>query len=38
MSMTKDQIKYAPDYDEAMTSIDDASYDKYGTYYGSYWS
>ena len=38
MSMTKDQIKNAPDYDEAMTSNDDAYYDKYGTYYGSYWS
>jgi hypothetical protein len=38
MSMTKDQIKNAPDYDEAMTSQDDAYYDKYGTYYSSYWS
>ena len=38
MSMTKDQIKNAPDFDEAMTADDDAYYDKYGTYYGSYWS
>ena len=38
VSMTKDQIKNAPDYDEAMTVNDDAYYDKYGTYYGSYWS
>jgi hypothetical protein len=38
VSMTKDQIKSAPDYDEAMTAQDDAYYDKYGTYYSSYWS
>ena len=38
VSMTKDQIKNAPDYDEAMTTQDDAYYDKYGNYYGSYWS
>ena len=38
VSMTKDQIKNAPDYDAAMTSDDEAYYDKYGTYYGSYWS
>jgi hypothetical protein len=35
--MTKDQIKQAPDYDEAMTAADDAYYDKYGDYYGT-WS
>jgi len=38
VSMTKDQIKNAPDYDEAMTGNDEAYYDKYGTYYSSYWS
>src|SRR6185437_16523132 len=27
VSMTKDQIKQAPDYDEAMTTNDDAYYD-----------
>jgi hypothetical protein len=37
VSMTKDQIKQAPDFDEA-TSRDDASYDRYGSYYGRYWS
>ena len=38
VSMTKDQIKNAPDYDEAMTTQDEAYYDQYGTYYSSYWS
>jgi hypothetical protein len=38
VSMTKDQIKQAPDYDEAMTADDDAYYDKYSSYYNSYWS
>ena len=38
VSMTKDQIKNAPDYDATMTGDDDTYYDKYGTYYGSYWS
>jgi len=38
VSMTKDQIKQAPDYDEAMTSDDDAYYDKYSDYYSPYWS
>jgi hypothetical protein len=33
MAMTKDQIKKAPDYDEAMTATDDAYYDKYSSYY-----
>jgi hypothetical protein len=28
VTMTKDQIKQAPDFDEAMTSDDDAYYDK----------
>ena len=36
--MTKDQIKNAPDYDATMTGDDETYYDKYGTYYGSYWS
>ena len=36
--MTKDQIKNAPDYDEAMTTTDDAYYDKYSSYYGPYGS
>jgi hypothetical protein len=38
VSMTKDQIKQAPDYDEAMTTDDDAYYDKYSDYYTPYWS
>src|SRR5579862_7154238 len=38
VSMTKDQIKQAPDYDDAMTADDDAYYDKYSDYYGRYWS
>ena len=38
VSMTKDQIKQAPDYDDAMTVTDDAYYDKYSSYYGPYWS
>ena len=33
VSMTKDQIKQAPDYDDAMTTADDAYYDKYSSYY-----
>jgi hypothetical protein len=36
VSMTKDQIKQAPDFDESMTSYDEAYYDKYGSYYGRY--
>jgi hypothetical protein len=36
VSMTKDQIKQAPDYDEAMRKEDDAYYDKYSSYYGPY--
>jgi hypothetical protein len=36
MAMTKDQIKQAPDYDEAMTAHDDAYYDKYSSYYSPY--
>jgi hypothetical protein len=36
VSMTKDQIKDAPDYDENMTAEDEAYYDKYGSYYGRY--
>jgi hypothetical protein len=38
VSMTKDQIKRAPDYDDAMTSYDDAYYDKYSSYYSPYGS
>ena len=38
VSMTKDQIKQAPDYDDAMTTNDDACYDKYSDYYGRYYS
>jgi len=38
MGMTKDQIKQAPDYDDAMTMSDDAYYDKYSDYYSPYWS
>ena len=38
VSMTKDQIKQAPDYDESMTTNDDAYYDKYSDYYTPYWS
>jgi hypothetical protein len=37
VAMTKDQIKSAPDYDESMTTYDDAYYDKYSSYYGA-WS
>ena len=36
VSMTKDQIKDAPDYDEHMRPEDEAYYDKYATYYGRY--
>ena len=35
VSMTKDQIKQAPDFDEAMTD-DDGHYDKYTDYYSPY--
>jgi hypothetical protein len=36
VSMTKDQIKQAPDYDEAMTTDDDAYYEKYSDYFSGY--
>jgi hypothetical protein len=36
VSMTKDQIKDAPDFDDSMSSYDDAYYDKYANYYGPY--
>ena len=36
VAMTEDQIKDAPDFDEAMTAADDAYYDKYGSYYSRY--
>jgi ribosomal 30S subunit maturation factor RimM len=38
VGMTKEQIKQAPDYDEAMTQHDDAYYDKYAGYYSPYGS
>ena len=38
VSMTKEEIKNAPDFDDAMTSTDDAYYDKYSSYYSPYWS
>jgi hypothetical protein len=37
VSMTKDQIKQAPDF-EKLTSDDDAYYDRYSTYYDRYYS
>jgi len=33
---SKDQIKQAPDFDDAMTVHDDAYYDKYSSYYSPY--
>jgi hypothetical protein len=36
VAMTKEQIKQAPDFDEAMTSYDEAYYEKYGSYYGRF--
>jgi hypothetical protein len=36
VSMTKDQIKNAPDYDDTMTSDDEGYYDKQSSYYGTY--
>ena len=36
VSMTKDQIKEAPDYDDTRTSDDDTSYEPYGTYNDTY--
>jgi hypothetical protein len=36
VSMTKDEIKQAPDFDESMTFDDEAYYDKYGSYYGRF--
>jgi hypothetical protein len=36
VAMTKDQIKQAPDYDEAMKATDDAYYEKYASYYDPY--
>jgi len=36
VSMTKDEIKNAPDFDDAMTANDDAYYDKYSNYYDQY--
>jgi hypothetical protein len=38
VSMTKDQIKQAPDFDHDISVFDDAQYDKYSSYYGTYWS
>jgi hypothetical protein len=36
VTMTKDQIKNAPDFDDAMTASDEAYYDKYSSYYDRY--
>src|SRR3954447_11361338 len=36
VSMTKEEIKNAPDFDEAMNSTDDAYYDKHSSYYSQY--
>src|SRR5687768_17523008 len=37
VSMTKDQIKNAPDYDaDRRSEDDDVYYDKFGSYYGEY--
>jgi hypothetical protein len=36
VSMTKEEIKNAPDFDDAMTSTDDAYYDKHSSYYSRY--
>jgi len=36
VSMTKDQIKNAPDYDERRTGSDDSYYDKHAGYYSDY--
>ena len=36
VSMTKDEIKNAPDLDESNRSRDDAFFDRHGGYYGSY--
>ncbi len=36
--MTKEEIKTAPDFDDAMTSADDAYYDKQSSYYSRYGS
>lgn len=33
LSMTKDQVKSAPDFDETKSSFDDRDYEDYGTYY-----
>jgi hypothetical protein len=34
--MTKEEIKNAPDFDDAMTSTDDAYYEKHSSYYDRY--
>jgi hypothetical protein len=36
VSMTKEQIKNAPDFDDAMTTNDEAYYDKQSGYYSRY--
>jgi len=36
VSMTKEEIKNAPDFDDAMTATDDAYYDKHSSYYSRY--
>ena len=36
LSMTKDQVKQAPDFEENRTSADEVYYDKFGSYYGEF--
>jgi hypothetical protein len=36
VSMTKDQIKSAPDFDDMKTSFEDRDYDEFGDYYRDY--
>lgn len=36
LSMTKDQVKSAPDFDEAKEPFEEADYDRHGTYYRDY--
>lgn len=36
LSMTKDQVKSAPDYEKERSADDDVYYDKFGTYYGDW--
>jgi hypothetical protein len=36
LSMTKDQVKSAPDFDDAKESFDEADYEPHGSYYRDY--